>query len=138
MPSPNFGSQTVLKDVVALSRTDAGRVGYGNGTAVALHWNGSSWSAASAPPLGTLDAITALSPTDVWASGTDAWRRAAVRQLARLGLERPAAPSAGRLRARPMLTGMAAVAPGTVWAVGSVWDGTNGTGTPLVMRTTNG
>ncbi len=37
-----------------------------------------------------------------------------------------------------MLTGIAAVAPGTVWAVGSVWDGTNGTGEPLVLRTTNG
>jgi hypothetical protein len=36
------------------------------------------------------------------------------------------------------LAGMAAVGPGTVRAVGSVWDGTNGTGKPLVIRTTNG
>ena len=38
----------------------------------------------------------------------------------------------------PMLTGLTALAPGTVWAVGSLWDGTTGTGRPIVMRTTNG
>ncbi len=137
VPSPNFGSQTVLKDVAALSRTDAWAVGYGNGTAVALHWNGSSWSAASAPPLGTLDAIAALSPTDLWASGTDAGGALRFANWRGSGWSVQAAPSAGG-SGSPMLTGMAAVAPGTVWAVGSVWDGTNGTGTPLVMRTTNG
>jgi hypothetical protein len=75
--SPDVGNaQTVLKDVVALSPTNAWAVGYtnsfgGGASAVALHWNGTSWTVASAPALGTLDTITALSATDIWASGTD-------------------------------------------------------------------
>src|SRR5262249_14921497 len=63
VPSPNVGTaQTVLKDVVALSSTNAWAVGYttdfgGSARAVALHWNGSTWSVAAAPALGTLDTV---------------------------------------------------------------------------------
>jgi hypothetical protein len=141
--SPDVGNaQTVLKDVVALSSTDVWAVGYtddfgGPTRAVALHWNGTSWTVAPAPALGTLDAVTALSPTDIWASGTDAngnlelanWRGSS-------WTVSPAPAAAGT--GTSALNTLAAVAPGTVWAVGSVWDGTNGTGKPLVMRTTNG
>ena len=63
--SPDVGdAQTVLKDVVALSPSNAWAVGYtnsfGGDGAVALHYNGASWSVASAPALGTLDTVAAL------------------------------------------------------------------------------
>jgi hypothetical protein len=141
--SPNVGNaQTVLKDVVALSPTNAWAVGYtdsfgGAASAVALHWNGTSWSVAPAPALGTLDTITALSATDIWASGTDSTGALRFANSHGTSWTTQPAPVAGGT-GTPSLTGLAAVAPGTVWAVGSVWDGTNGTGQPLVMRTTNG
>jgi len=141
--SPDVGNaQTVLKDVIALSQKDAWAVGYttdfgGGASAVALHWDGTRWSVAAAPALGTLDTVAALSPADIWASGTDsagAIRLANWRGTSWTTMSAPAAGGTGT----PALTGMAAVAPSTVWAVGSVWDGTNGTGTPLVLRTTSG
>ena len=141
--SPDVGdAQTVLKDVVALSPTNAWAVGYtnsfgGGASAVALHWNGASWSVASAPALGTLDTVAALSATDIWASGTDGTGAIQLANWRGAGWTSAPAPAAGGT-GTPSLTGMAAVAPGTVWAVGSVWDGTNGTGKPLVLRTTNG
>jgi hypothetical protein len=141
--SPDVGNaQTVLKDVIALSPTDAWAVGYtddfgGATRATALHWNGTSWTVSPAPALGTLDAVTALSPTDIWASGTDANGRLQFANWRGSGWTVTAAPTPSGT-GTPALTTLSAVAPGTVWAVGSVWDGTNGTGKPLVMRTTNG
>jgi hypothetical protein len=141
--SPNVGNaQTVLKDVVALSSTNAWAIGYttdfgGGARAVALHWNGTSWTVAAAPALGTLDTITALSATDIWASGTDSTGAIQLANWRGTSWTTQPAPAAGGT-GTPSLTGMAAVAPGTVWAVGSVWDGTNGTGKPMVLRTTNG
>jgi hypothetical protein len=141
--SPDVGNaQTVLEDVVALSPTDAWAVGYtnsfgGNTSAIALHWDGAGWTVAAAPALGTLDHVTALSATDIWASGTDSdgglqfanWRGSAWTLTP--------APTPGGA-GTPSLSSLSALAPGTVWAAGSVWDGTNGTGQPLVMRTTSG
>lgn len=141
--SPDVGdAQTVLQDVVALSPTDAWAVGYtdsfgGPTSAIALHWNGTSWSVAAAPALGTLNAVTALSPTDIWASGTDADGRLQMANWRGASWTLTPAPTPGGT-GTPSLTTLAAFAPSTVWAVGSVWDGTNGTGQPLVVRTTNG
>jgi hypothetical protein len=77
-PTPEVGSgQTSLNDVVALSPTDAWAVGYTTGFggptgAIALHWDGTGWHAASAPALNSLSSVTALSSTDLWATGIDA------------------------------------------------------------------
>jgi hypothetical protein len=38
----------------------------------------------------------------------------------------------------PSLTALTATTPSTVLGVGSVWDGTNGTGRPMAIRTANG
>ena len=136
--SPNLGAQTVLKDVIALSPTDAWAVGYASGSgALALHWNGTSWTTATPPALGSLDTVSALSASNLWASGSDSEGRLQFANWRGSSWTLTPAPAPGGA-GTPQLTGMAAVAPGTVWAVGSVWDGTNGTGKPLVMRTTNG
>jgi hypothetical protein len=143
IPSPDVGdAQTVLNDVVALSPTNAWAVGYtnsfgGGATAIALHWNGSSWAVAAAPALGTLDNVTALSASDIWASGTDGSGLPVFANLRGTSWTLTPAPAAGGA-GTPLLSGMAALSPGTVWAAGTVWDGSNGTGKPLVLRTTNG
>jgi len=141
--SPDVGdAQTVLKDVVALSPTNAWAVGYttsfgGGASAVALHWNGASWSVASAPALGTLDTVAALSATDIWASGTDGTGAIQLANWRGAGWTSAPAPAAGGT-GTPSLTGMAAVAPGTVWAVGYRSDLTTGEARPFAVRTTTG
>jgi hypothetical protein len=75
--TPDVGPiQTFLKDVVALSPTNAWAVGYASGgingtTAVVLHWNGTAWSVSAAPALGALNSVAAVSATDLWATGSD-------------------------------------------------------------------
>ena len=65
-------AHAVLEDVVALSPTDAWAVGYASGSgALALRWNGTSWTTAPAPALGSLDSVSALSASNLWASGSD-------------------------------------------------------------------
>jgi len=51
-------------------------VGYANsfgggGGTVVLRWYGSSWSVGQAPSPESLSSVTALSATDIWATGTD-------------------------------------------------------------------
>jgi hypothetical protein len=72
-------SLTYLPGVSALSATDAWAVGYyGNNASgfvaqtMVLHWDGTSWTQVTSPSVGTssvLEAIAAVSPTQLWAVG---------------------------------------------------------------------
>ena len=75
---PTAGADALLKGVVALSATNVWAVGHTeNGSLTSsqtliLHWNGTKWSVKSSPSpgtAGTLDGITAISPTNIWAVG---------------------------------------------------------------------
>ena len=80
-PSPNPEGSASLQAVAALSGTDVWAVGsYGvggvDGKALAQHWDGSSWQQVPIPtPTGAneahLNALAAVSATDIWAVG--AW-----------------------------------------------------------------
>lgn len=145
-PSPGHGDNT-LAAVSADSATDAWAVGFAPkrgvaDAAVALHWNGSTWTAVPTPGVGPLpgglDGVAALSPTDAWASysgnpsgvlhwdGT-AWTKVTSSQ-----------PPAGG-----QYYGVAAGSADDVWAAGFIlqstggdatlvklWDGTAWTRTP--------
>ena len=138
VPSPDVDTQTVLYGVTALSSTNAWAVGYAsNKGAVVMRFDGHSWSATTLPQLSSLTAIAALSASDIWAAGSDAAGNAVLANWRGSGwtiTQAPAQTGAGT----PSLTGLAAAAPSTVLGVGSVWDGTNGTGRPMAVRTTNG
>jgi hypothetical protein len=79
--SLNPGAQNYLLGVKTISPANAWSVGYyctigcgSNATdrGMILHWNGTSWSQAGIPNPGTddrLQAVTAASPTEVWAAG---------------------------------------------------------------------
>jgi hypothetical protein len=94
-----------------------------------LHWNGQSWSKVAAPAvLGAgLSAVTALSPTRVYAVGGSvvlrwngsSWTRESIPS------------SAGAL------WDAAALGPSTVWAAGQRTR-TNGASGTSIVRTTNG
>lgn len=76
-PAPDASFNDVLAGVSALSPTDAWAVGSystggtGRNHLLIEHWNGTAWSIQSHPDiLGELDAVEAVSTTDVWAVGT--------------------------------------------------------------------
>ena len=136
--SPDLDIQTVLNGVVSLSPANAWAVGYAsNKGAVAMHYDGSSWTATTLPQLSSLTAVAALSASDIWAAGADTAGNAVLANWRGSGWAITPAP-AQTGTGTPLLTGLAAVAPSTVIGVGSVWDGTNGTGHPMTIRTTNG
>jgi hypothetical protein len=80
---------------------------------------------------------TAVSAPDTWATGSDGAGLPMLANWRGSGWTVTPAPSA-RGTGVPLLVGIAALAPGSVWAVGWVWDGTTGRGNPLAARTTNG
>jgi hypothetical protein len=134
VPTPSPGTGTVidqLNAVSALSPTDAWAAGtYGelathtNGP-VMLHWNGTTWAQVTVPNpgnLSVLDAVDALSPTDVWAAGTYGsgaatqalllhWNGSTWTQTAS-----PIAINSGEV------TALSAVSPTDVWAVGGYYN----------------
>jgi hypothetical protein len=138
VPSPDVDTQTVLYGVAALSPANAWAVGYAsNKGAVVMRYDGNSWTATTLPQLSSLTAIAALSASDIWAAGSDSAGNAVLANWRGSGwtiTPAPAQTGAGT----PLITSLAAAAPSTVLGVGSVWDGTNGTGHPLAIRTTNG
>jgi len=127
--------------VVAVSSTDAWAVGYadngaGGTAAVAMHWNGRSWSVASAPGLASLNAVTALGATDIWATGTGSDGLPYVTNWRGTGWTMTAAPR-GALPSTSY-SGLAQVAPSTVSAVGGTTDPNTGAWRPVATRTANG
>ncbi len=85
VPSPNpaiptpSGVRQTLNGVVEISPNDAWAVGgttdisgFQPAKPIAMHWNGTAWSVATLPNLGSggaLSSVTASSPTSVWAAG---------------------------------------------------------------------
>ena len=98
--SPNGPRQVnELHSVSALSENDVWAVGVSYNTELTLgstlieHWNGSRWSVVPSPnpssSVNKLNAVAAVSPNDVWASGDRShWRRHSFdSSLERRGLE---------------------------------------------------
>lgn len=127
VPSP-LGTNNVLFGVAATSTNDAWAVGYTSigsiDETLTEHWDGTSWSIISSPNPGTafnqLLAVSATSTSDAWAVG-NSWYT--------VGTNKPTliehwdgtswnvvpSPSAGSYN---LLTGVTALSPSDVWAVG--------------------
>jgi hypothetical protein len=82
VPSPNVGDYgNGLSGVTALASNDVWAVGSSNNytNTLVLHWDGSSWGVVSTPissvygQASSLGSISAVSPTDIWAVGTNAF-----------------------------------------------------------------
>ncbi|HEX8220567.1 MAG TPA: S-layer homology domain-containing protein [Chloroflexia bacterium] len=133
VPGPDLNSTYHnLRSVTAISASDVWAVGYylpsgGMGRALALHWNGTQWSAVPTPvPTDyddyTLVSVSALATDDVWAAGTrrdfatpkplvmhwngSAWALSQVTDPADYNTY------------ESVLTGITAIGPNDVWAVG--------------------
>jgi hypothetical protein len=143
VPQP---SPVMLFGVEALAPDDVWAVGhtYPGGPfwiPVILHWNGAAWSRATIPALpsgGQLRDVVALSPTNVYAVGSEGEGtsgRSLVLHWDGRAWTRQAAPSP---QVGPRLLGAAAVAPATVWGVGFRYDQAAGANRTITVRTTDG
>jgi hypothetical protein len=143
--SPSPGIDDVLYGVAAVSPTAAWAVGYTCRADLCPHsrsliqsWNGTSWSDAKAPAVGTwssLRSVSATSASDAWAVGASClqtnctgsaqtmilhWNGTTWSQVAS-----PSPDSSG-------LEGVTAISPTDAWAVGATVDGT--THTSLILH----
>ena len=138
-PGPN-GSYDRLVAVAATSASNAWAVGAtesaGGGSALLLHWNGTTWKMAQIPIPGTdavLSGVTAISAGNAWAVGDAAgqtlilhWNGTAWRQASSPGV-------AGTLEA------VAATSASNAWAVGATSSpggagGIQGSDSPLILH----
>ena len=73
VPSPG-AVETVLTGVAVRTASDVWAVGYygdgGGKRPLALHWDGSTWTASPVPGVGLLREVSVVSPGNVWAAGT--------------------------------------------------------------------
>jgi hypothetical protein len=134
MPTPSRAAEVRLYAAAATSATDVWAVGSWAGTSyhtLIEHWDGNSWTIVPSPPRrgsAQLYGVEALSPTDVWAVG---YYRPHVGRGRTLtlhwngkGWKEVGAP---RLRGHdPVLSGVAAVSPRSIWAVGGYFPGPSG------------
>ncbi len=135
MPTPklNTNDNAAFNSVVALAANDIYAVGYKpatNGAVLTLieHWNGVAWSVVSSPNANNtgnvLTSVSANSPTDIWAVGTQTAPGIEVRTLAlhfngsTWSVVPTPNPVHGGNLTQNVLTSVVAVAPNDVTAVG--------------------
>jgi hypothetical protein len=133
VPSPNVGAADInneLNGVAKVSPSDVWAVGFSGGNTgqtLVEHWNGSSWAIVPSPDPGgaaassALNAVTAVSATNIWAVGTYYGGQALQTLVEHWdGTSWAVVPSPDPNGAshNTQLTGVAAVSASDIWAVG--------------------
>jgi hypothetical protein len=154
VPSPSPGGRrgSGLSGVSAPSASDAWAVGCygfnpntGGSKTLALHWDGTRWSQVATPSPGTppaacLTGVSALSASDAWAVGyfvpsiASGAQKPLVLHWDGTRWVRMPASSPGFETLVTELSGVAAVSPSDVWAVGDVFNGNTQTQRTLVFH----
>jgi hypothetical protein len=132
LPSPNNGS-TFLYDVATISSTDAWAVGSNVAGAFVTRWNGTTWNTVAAPPLSTLQSVSARSSSDVWVAGANAAGAPALAHWNGSGWSVTAVTVTGGVGA-PGLTAVSVADATTELAVGYQADGTTGQSASIAFR----
>ncbi|HEU4422556.1 MAG TPA: hypothetical protein VFR67_08435 [Pilimelia sp.] len=135
--------RTKLHDVVVLASNDVWVVGAAfswtlfSTVPYVLHWNGQSWQQGTIPnaPTGEFHAVTALSPTKVYAAGLKNYGQTLVARWNGSTWSQESTPSPSGSN---YLVDASATGTGTVWTVGSRHDSGSWTMRTLAERTTNG
>lgn len=133
---PHPATEATLKDIVALSGTDAWAVGerrppLDTGYPLAEHWDGTSWSVVPVPAsptgAGILDGVDAAATDDVWAVGDSSGQGPFLRHWngTEWTVAAPASPPGGEHPGSDRLYDVATVSRGLAWAVGRFanWNG---------------
>ena len=130
VPSPDLGTAgNEFEDVAAVAADDVWAVGatvaHGFDAPLIAHWTGAAWQVVPSPPVGTdgsaLEAVAARASDDVWAVGFSANGSSTYQTLTEHwdGSAWTVVPSPSAGTRDNVLTGVAALAPDDVWAVGS-------------------
>jgi len=137
--SPAFGGGSSLDAIKSLSAGDVWAVGTRDGAdfgttvaTLAVHWNGSAWTAVPTPNVGNrwnaLEAVSGASSNDVWAVGS--WRHIGgeYQNLALHwnGAQWSIVPTPNVSGAENQLQAVVAIASNDAWALGSTNDGITG------------
>lgn len=137
--SPAFGGGSSLEAITSLATNDVWAVGTRDGAAfgttvatLAVHWNGSAWSAIPTPNIGnrwnSLEAVSGSSANDVWAVGS--WRHIGglFQNLALHwnGSQWSIVPTPNLSGAENQLQAVVAISSNDAWALGSTNDGITG------------
>jgi hypothetical protein len=128
-PNPNESASSVLYGVAAIAPDNVWAVGYtefGSGTVLLIiHWDGTQWSIVPGAHVGENDSnalysVTALAPDDVWAVGSysNSFGESGTLIQHWDGAEWSVVPGPSVEPAFGVLTGVSAVAPNDIWAVG--------------------
>jgi hypothetical protein len=139
IPSPNplESGGSVLEGVAAIAPDDVWAVGYtdfGSGTILlTMHWDGTQWSIVPGANAGENDtdalySVTALAPDDVWAVGYFWNNFGETGTLIQHwnGTQWSVVPTPSVEPSISVLTGVSAVAPNDIWAVGYKFDSNKG------------
>jgi hypothetical protein len=129
-PSPAGATIAEFSSVSAVASNNAWAVGFSlsvNGSGVSVstplieHYNGTSWSIQTNPATGgSLNAVTAISPTDVWSvGGTGSADLVENFNGTSWSIVQVPSPPASR----PSLSGISAVSPTDIFAVGGIGKG---------------
>ena len=136
-PALRTNDNSALNGIAALSRNNIYAVGYqpaANGAVLTLveHWNGSAWSVVNTPNANStgnnLMAVSADSPSDVWAVGDKVAPNVAVQTLVehfdgmRWSIVPSPNPVLGSDLDQNVLTGLIALSPTDVTAAGFILD----------------
>jgi hypothetical protein len=110
------GREPLLTGIAASSDRDIWIVGQLNGTGSGFtaHWNGRSWSN-TVVPVGVLNDVSVAANRSVWAAGDTASQEVFIAHRVGTRWDGQILPT----RPQATLTGVIAVAPSDVWAVGS-------------------
>lgn len=143
VPSPNPGAhQNSLSGVSAVAAQDVWAVGRFNNAldipqTLIEHWDGSTWDEIASPNIGVstnvLNAVSAASPSDVWAVGQFSAASGFLHTLIEHwnGQQWSVVPSPNVGTHNNVLHGVTAISATDAWAVGSVTD-SNGTQHALI------
>jgi hypothetical protein len=144
VPNPTLPAGGELRDVSALSNTDAWAVGFGgtgNGDAPLIeHWDGQQWEGVKSPRVSTLNYlldVKALATADAWAVGSaNVPGTLAFQTLIQHwdGLSWSVVPSPNPAPFENHLLGVDGTGPADVWAVGYTTNGPDGVDQPLVAH----
>lgn len=132
--SPAFTGVGTIYGISADSSNDVWAVTATSNTV--LHWNGQSWSQVPAPSAMRGDAVTVLSPTNVWVAGSRSGEHPD--SLAEIwhwdGSSWSLSPTVNPLpnNVSSRFDGIAAVSASNIWAIGSFSEHWNGTSWSLV------
>jgi hypothetical protein len=114
--------KAALLGIEAVAPDDLWAVGYLHAKPLMIHFDGQAWTRAETDVRGVTNAISPVTPTDVWAVGDPIQR-----------YDGQTWSAAAEVRADGELSGVAAIGPSDVWAVGLRPAGEDGTRS-VVMR----